>query len=90
MAGTVEGGRKAAETNKKRHGIDFYKINGAIGGSHGKGHKFGHGKLDPVAEGIKGGKAGSRSWSKQQRKEHSYRMRELYKSKWAYKMEKQF
>ena len=32
MAGTLEGGRKAAKTNKKRHGKDFYKKIGSKGG----------------------------------------------------------
>jgi len=32
MAGTVEGGRKAAITNKERFGADFYIVQGAKGG----------------------------------------------------------
>ena len=32
MAGTRAGGLKAAATNKKKYGKDFYRINGAIGG----------------------------------------------------------
>lgn len=32
MAGTIEGGRKASETNKRKYGNDFYKIQGAKGG----------------------------------------------------------
>ena len=32
MAGTKEGGRKAAATNKKKYGEDFYIRNGAKGG----------------------------------------------------------
>lgn len=35
MAGTVEGGRQAAETNKANHGADFYKRIGALGGKNG-------------------------------------------------------
>ena len=34
MAGTKEGGRKARETMYKKHGEDFYKRIGAIGGKH--------------------------------------------------------
>lgn len=30
MAGTLEGGRKAAITNKQRHGEDFYVKNGRL------------------------------------------------------------
>ena len=37
MAGTVEGGRKAAATNKERHGGEFYTKIGATGGKKSKG-----------------------------------------------------
>lgn len=36
MAGTLEGGRRAAATNKAKHGEDFYKKLGALGGKFGK------------------------------------------------------
>jgi general stress protein YciG len=32
MAGTLAGGRRAAETNKKRYGAEFYKNIGSKGG----------------------------------------------------------
>lgn len=32
MAGTLEGGKNAAMTNKLRHGENFYKLIGSIGG----------------------------------------------------------
>lgn len=32
MAGTAKGGKKAAETNKARHGEGFYALIGAKGG----------------------------------------------------------
>ena len=35
MAGTISGGKAAAETNKKRHGSDFYSKIGAMGGRNG-------------------------------------------------------
>lgn len=35
MAGTVEGGRKAAKTNKEKHGDDFYARIGRKGGKNG-------------------------------------------------------
>ena len=35
MAGTKEGGRKAALTNKKKHGNDFYAEIGRKGGKNG-------------------------------------------------------
>lgn len=36
MAGTIEGGRKAAATNLERNGSDFYARIGAIGGHKSK------------------------------------------------------
>lgn len=35
MAGTRLGGQRAAATNKVRHGADFYKRIGKIGGANG-------------------------------------------------------
>lgn len=35
MAGTKAGGRKAAETNKKRYGRNFYAQIGRVGGQNG-------------------------------------------------------
>lgn len=35
MAGTKQGGEKAAKANKARHGADFYARIGAIGGRNG-------------------------------------------------------
>ena len=32
MSGTVSGGKLAAQTNKKRYGEDYYRIQGAKGG----------------------------------------------------------
>ena len=35
MAGTITGGKRASETNKKKYGKDFYAKIGAIGGHNG-------------------------------------------------------
>lgn len=35
MAGTIEGGKAAAATNKSRYGKDYYARIGAIGGKKG-------------------------------------------------------
>lgn len=40
MSGTKIGGVKAAATNKKKHGKDFYKRIGALGGQKSKGGGF--------------------------------------------------
>ena len=39
MAGTLEGGRRAAQTNKDKHGADFYSRIGAKGGRRKNGRK---------------------------------------------------
>lgn len=39
MAGNVIGGKRAANTNRKRYGADFYTTIGALGGK--KGHTGG-------------------------------------------------
>lgn len=41
MAGTLAGGKQAAKTNKERHGEDFYKKIGSMGGSKSKAGGFG-------------------------------------------------
>lgn len=45
MAGTKEGGRKARETNIKKHGKDFYKTIGAKGGRLSKNGGFASDKV---------------------------------------------
>lgn len=35
MAGTTTGGKKAAQTNKIKHGDNFYSVIGSIGGKKG-------------------------------------------------------
>lgn len=60
MSGTVEGGKQAAKTNKRRYGEDFYKINGQKGGRNGTtGGFFANPDLAREA-GSKGGKISSR------------------------------
>lgn len=40
MAGNKDGGRRAAATNKKKYGKDFYARIGAIGGKNGHAGGF--------------------------------------------------
>ena len=40
MAGTKEGGKKAAKTNLLIHGKDFYHIIGKKGGQNGRGEGY--------------------------------------------------
>lgn len=45
MAGTIEGGRKAAATNKAKHGPDFYANIGRMGGAKGVNGGFASDKV---------------------------------------------
>ena len=61
MAGTKAGGIAARDTNYARHGRDFYKRIGAIGGKKGKtGGFFANRELARIA-GAKGGKISRRT-----------------------------
>lgn len=55
MAGNKEGGRKAAATNIKRHGEDFYKRIGAKGGRNGHTGGFAANRELASIAGRKGG-----------------------------------
>lgn len=58
MAGTKAGGQKARKTNYERHGKDFYKKIGAIGGRNGHTGGF---AANPELAKIAGKKGGSKS-----------------------------
>lgn len=64
MAGTKEGGRKAAASNIERYGKDWYKKIGRIGGKNG--HTGGFAANPELAKeaGRKGGKISRRGPSK--------------------------
>ena len=55
MAGNKIGGQRAAETNKKVHGSDFYQRIGAMGGK----------KFNPDAPGFAYAKANGLDWRKE-------------------------
>lgn len=61
MAGTVKGGKAAAETNKKRHGSDFYAKIGAKGGKVGRTGGFFANRELARAAGAKGGRISRRT-----------------------------
>jgi uncharacterized protein len=61
MPGTVNGGRKAAKTNKNRHGKDFYARIGKIGGEKGHTGGFAANRELARAAGRKGGLISRRS-----------------------------
>lgn len=64
MAGTVAGGKKAAEKNISRYGKDFYSIIGKKGGKNG--HTGGFAANHELARiaGQKGGRISKRGKSK--------------------------
>ena len=84
MAGTKEGGRKAAATVKSRHGNDFYARIGSEGGK--KGHTGGFYNQSKRAKlaGLKGGTVSSRG-KKLTKKELAER-RELAEKRYEMKL----
>lgn len=60
MAGTKEGGRKAALTNKTRHGADFYARIGADGGRKGTTGGFAANPELARVAGARGGRVSRR------------------------------
>jgi uncharacterized protein len=60
MAGTKKGGVKAANTNKTRHGSDFYARIGAAGGKKGTTGGFAANRDLARIAGAKGGKISRR------------------------------
>lgn len=55
MAGTIEGGKNAAITNKKKYGDDFYKKIGSKGGKIGRTGGFYANRELARSAGSKGG-----------------------------------
>lgn len=60
MAGTVDGGRAAAATNKSKYGADFYARIGAIGGKKGRTGGFYANRELARTAGAKGGRISRR------------------------------
>jgi len=85
MSGTKIGGLNASKTNREKHGEDFYKRIGALGGKKGKADGaikgFAANQERAILAGQKGGSISRRTWSVEQRKQHSDRMKGLYAKK---------
>ena len=60
MAGTKDGGQKAAATNKAKHGSDFYARIGAKGGRNGRTGGFAANRDLARIAGAKGGRISRR------------------------------
>lgn len=61
MAGTVEGGKEAARTNKKKYGADFYARIGAKGGANGRTGGFAAGEAGRERARVYGAIGGRKS-----------------------------
>lgn len=66
MAGTPNGGRKAAATNKQRYGMNFYEQIGRKGGQVSRGGGFAKDPELARVAGAKGGRASRRTKSTDQ------------------------
>ena len=64
MAGTKEGGKKAAATNLERHGKDFYREIGKMGGKNGHTGGFASNPTLARIAGAKGGRISKRGKAK--------------------------
>ena len=60
MAGTRDGGKKAAATNKMRYGLNFYEAIGKVGGMKSRGGGFTNNSQLARLAGQKGGRASRR------------------------------
>jgi len=83
MSQTKAGGLQVRKTMIAKYGSeeawsDHQAAIGAIGGRNGRGHAFGHGKLDPSVEGKKGGTISRRTWSTEERAQHSKKMQDVW------------
>ena len=64
MAGTKEGGKKAAQTNKAKYGRDFYAEIGRKGGKNGHNGGFAANRELASIAGVKGGRISKRGKAK--------------------------
>jgi len=68
MAGTKEGGRKAAATNKAKYGVTFYANIGKKGGQNGHTGGFAANRELARIAGAKGGRISKRGKAKKSSK----------------------
>ena len=61
MAGTIQGGKSAAATNKAKYGKDFYARIGAMGGKKGTTGGFAANRELARQAGAKGGRISRRT-----------------------------
>ena len=76
--GTVEGGKKAAATNKMRYGVEFYRTIGKMGGVKSRGGGFAYDREVAREAGRKGGRNGKRVWTAEQKAEFGRKRSEAW------------
>ncbi len=76
MGNNRKGGLKAAETNIKRYGPDFYKKIGRLGGAKGTGGGFA--SMSREERQAAGHKGGTNSWAKLTPKQRTARGRKIW------------
>ncbi len=64
MAGTTKGGYRARNTNRERHGSDFYQRIGAQGGKRSRGGGFAADRERAREAGRRGGRVSRRGKAK--------------------------
>jgi general stress protein YciG len=75
ISGTQAGGRKAAATNKKRYGENFYQVQGRKGGKISAGGWFSPHYVDPVTgktghdNAVEAGKKGGAAYRQKKQQE---------------------
>ena len=72
MAGTQAGGKAAAQTNKAKHGADFYAVIGSKGGRKGKTGGFWANREMAKIAGAKGGSISKRGYNAVKKEDGSY------------------
>lgn len=70
MAGSIEGGKEAAATNKAKYGENFYSKIGKIGGAKSRGGGFAYMKANGQTDKIK--EAGAKGGTKSRRGKNFY------------------
>lgn len=80
MAGTYEGGVKAAKANRERHGDDFYARIGSKGGKKSRGGGFAANRELASRAGKIGGQRSKRGYPKPEYEDVPFKQR-LFKKK---------
>ena len=84
MSGTLAGGQRAAATNRRIYGEDFYKKIGAKGGRNGRTGGFAYNNALARVAGRKGGKVSRRTEGKEWWEKYGDQVMQLLQNGWSY------